>query len=73
MRCVLINIGCAECRGTWDEPLVNELLFFDNIDAAQAHVGGNRRWHTHPVDGVFCGEGDGDYWIVPVTAFTGPS
>lgn len=72
---VLLDIGCAECRG-WSstEGLVREVLHFPTVEAAQAHVQATRgrkaQWSRHPLGGVFDGASDGDLWIAPAALFS---
>ena len=71
---VLLDIGCAECRMGWYEPLVESLRFFATLEDAQAAVEAldvTGAWRDHPVGGIVYGHTSGDYWIAPVSVFCG--
>lgn len=77
---VLIEAGCAECRGWDDEPLV-AIHEFDDIDAAKAWANkqgwltantltGEKQplqWKAHPQGGEEITVSQGSVWITPLT------
>lgn len=72
---LLIDVGCAECRG-WDTPPLVRILSThataeDAKLAAEAEVR-NPAWKPHPQGGEFYGFGSGDIWVVPIEAFLTP-
>lgn len=74
MSYVLLDIGCAECRG-WveEEPLVEAVTYHASLDDAKAHVtqqGNTGKWYPHPLGGEFLPSGSGDLWAAPVETFT---
>ena len=64
---MLISCGCAECRGFYDDCLIEVVGIFDTIEEAKdASWIKQHLWKDHPQGGVYANSGQGDDWILPV-------
>lgn len=65
---MLISAGCAECRWDTTDPLVTAKLFDTLEEAKEASWMKDPEWKEHPQGGWFAVSGQGDDWILEVTA-----
>jgi hypothetical protein len=61
---VLLEAGCAECD---DWPLIRPRGTFPTAEAAAASID-DQHWTAHPRGGFISQQGDGAYWIAPVSS-----